>query len=46
MARLWIAQNQSGWVAQTFITDDSEAIDARVNQQVIGEQTKGQPLGW
>jgi peptidyl-dipeptidase A len=33
--RLWIAQSQSGWVAQTYITDDSEAIDARVNQEVI-----------
>ena len=33
--RLWISQSQSGWVAQTYITDDSEAIDARVNQEVI-----------
>jgi len=33
--RLWVAQSQSGWVAQTYITDDSEAIDARVNQEVI-----------
>jgi peptidyl-dipeptidase A len=35
MARLWVAQGQSGWIAQTYITDDSEAIDARVNQEVI-----------
>lgn len=35
MRRLGIAQNQSGWVAQTYITDDSEAIDARVTQEVI-----------
>jgi peptidyl-dipeptidase A len=35
MTRLGIAQNQSGWVAQTYITDDTEAIDSRVNQEVI-----------
>ena len=35
LARLLVTQSQSGWVAQTYITDDSEAIDARVNQEVI-----------
>src|SRR5262249_9664994 len=28
-----IAQSQAGWVQQTYITDDSEAIAARVNQE-------------
>jgi peptidyl-dipeptidase A len=35
MTRLWIAQNQAGWIAQTYITPDSEAVEARVNQEVI-----------
>jgi len=35
MTRLWIAQNQAGWIAQTYITSDSEAIDARVNQELM-----------
>ena len=35
MNRLCIAQNQAGWVAQTFITDDTEAIDARETQELI-----------
>src|SRR5437667_12825343 len=34
MKRLLIAQNQAGWVAQTYITDDTEAISARVNLEV------------
>jgi peptidyl-dipeptidase A len=37
MARLLIEQNQAGWVAQTYITDETEAISARVDQLVIGE---------
>lgn len=37
MTRLLIEQNQSGWVAQTYITDETEAIDARVNQAVIDQ---------
>ena len=36
MKRLYIAQNQAGWIAQTFITDDTEAISARVNLEVTG----------
>ena len=35
MTRLWTAQNQAGWIAQTYITPDSEAVEARVNQEVI-----------
>jgi len=35
MKRLQIEQNQSGWVQQNFITDDTEALAARVNQRVI-----------
>jgi len=34
MLRLQIEGNQSGWVQQNFITDDTEAIEARVNQRV------------
>src|SRR3982750_854683 len=30
--RLGIQQGQAGWVQQTFITDDTEAIAARANQ--------------
>src|SRR3989454_7196221 len=34
MKRLEIEQNQAGWIAQTYITDDTEAISARVNLEV------------
>jgi len=34
MKKLEIEANQSGWVQQNFITDDTEAIQARVNQRV------------
>src|SRR6267378_931584 len=33
--KLGIAQSQAGWVQQTFITDDTEAIAARANQAAI-----------
>ncbi len=32
MLKLGTQQGQSGWVQQTFITDDTEAISARANQ--------------
>ncbi len=35
LKRLSIAQNQAGWVAQTYITADTEALDARETQQLI-----------
>jgi peptidyl-dipeptidase A len=35
MKRLSIAQNQGGWVAQTYITEETEAIDARETQRLI-----------
>jgi peptidyl-dipeptidase A len=35
MKRLQVEANQAGWVQQNFITDDTEAIEARVNQRVI-----------
>jgi peptidyl-dipeptidase A len=35
MLRLGIEAAQAGWVAQNFITEDTEALDARANQQVI-----------
>ncbi len=35
MKRLQIEQNRTGWVAQNFITDDTEAINARVTLGLI-----------
>jgi peptidyl-dipeptidase A len=32
LTRLYVANAQTGWVAQNFITDDTEAIDARGTQ--------------
>ena len=32
--KLDVESNQAGWVQQNFITDDTEAIQARVNQRV------------
>jgi len=40
MKRLGIAQSQADWVQQTYITDDSEAISARVNQQYVDAVAK------
>jgi peptidyl-dipeptidase A len=33
LRRLGIAANQAGWVAQTFITPDTEALDARATRE-------------
>jgi peptidyl-dipeptidase A len=35
MQRLGVEQSQAGWVQQNFITDDTEALQARVNQRYI-----------
>jgi peptidyl-dipeptidase A len=35
MKRLGIEQGRAGWVQQTFITDDTEAIAAHANQEFI-----------
>ena len=35
MYRLGVAQSQAGWVQQTYITDDTEALNARTNQEYI-----------
>ena len=35
MHRLGVVQNQAGWVQQTYITDDTEALEARGNQEYI-----------
>jgi len=35
MLKLGIEAAQAGWVAQNFITEDTEALDAHSNQQVI-----------
>jgi peptidyl-dipeptidase A len=34
MLKLGIAGSQAGWVQQTYITDDTEAISARANQEI------------
>jgi peptidyl-dipeptidase A len=36
MHGLSVEQNQAGWVQQNFITDDTEALQAKVSQRVIG----------
>ena len=35
MLKLGIEQNQAGWVQQTYITDDTEALSARASQEFI-----------
>jgi peptidyl-dipeptidase A len=35
MLKLGIAQNQGGWIQQTYITDDTDAVAARLNQEYI-----------
>jgi peptidyl-dipeptidase A len=35
LKRLGVEQNQAGWVAQTYITQDTEALDARATQEII-----------
>ena len=34
MKRLLVEQSQAGWVQQNFITDDTEELEARINQRV------------
>src|SRR6266550_3706771 len=34
LLKLGVASSQAGWVAQNFITDDTEALDARASQQL------------
>ncbi len=38
--RLYIAGSQAGWVAQNFITDDTEALDARATQAAADATAK------
>jgi peptidyl-dipeptidase A len=33
LKRLWISSGQASWVAENFITDDTEALDARASQE-------------
>jgi peptidyl-dipeptidase A len=33
MKRLGVAASQAGWIAQNYITDDTEALDARATQE-------------
>jgi peptidyl-dipeptidase A len=35
MLKLGIAQSRAGWIQQTYITDDTDAIAARLNQEYI-----------
>src|SRR6476646_117629 len=38
--RVSVAEGQTGWVAETFITEDTEAISARANQAFSDEIAK------
>ena len=40
LLRLGIAQSRGGWLHQTYITDDTEAIDARASQEYIEAATR------
>ncbi len=40
LLRLGIAQSRAGWTQQTYITDDTEAIAARANQEYIDNAAK------
>jgi peptidyl-dipeptidase A len=40
LLKLGIASSQAGWVAQTFITDDTEALDARASQALADASAK------
>ena len=44
LLKLSVAASQAGWVAQNFITDDTEALDARATQAIadaVGEVRQG-----
>jgi peptidyl-dipeptidase A len=40
LLKLGVASSQAGWVAQNFITDDTEALDARATQQLADATAK------
>src|SRR6186997_1889693 len=40
LLKLGVAGSQAGWVAQNFITDDTEALDARGSQQAASAAAK------
>src|SRR6516162_7547161 len=40
LLRLGVAQSRGGWVHQTYITDDTEAMDARASQEYIEAATR------
>jgi len=40
LLKLGVAGSQAGWVAQNFITDDTEALDARGSQQLADATAK------
>jgi peptidyl-dipeptidase A len=40
LLKLGVAGSQAGWVAQNFITDDTEALDARSTQQLADATAK------
>src|SRR5262249_50848972 len=40
MKRLEIEESQAGWVAQTYITDDTDALRAKVNQEAIDQTAR------
>ncbi len=40
LERRWIEMNQAGWVAQTYITPDTEALDARATLSAVDAITR------
>jgi len=40
LLELWIARERASWVYSTFITDDTEKIQAEANERVIAETVK------
>ena len=45
LGKLGIEQNQAGWIAETYITDDTEAINAKVTQEVTDAIVAGRRPG-
>lgn len=39
LGRLWVQENQAGWVAQTYITPDTEALEARASLEAAQAAT-------
>src|SRR5262245_12236660 len=40
LLKLGVESSQAGWVSETYITDDSSALNARANQRLIDATAK------